>query len=109
MGMSETVRAGMDLAKGGNPLNSIENAATFGGKDMVGGALTPKMPNMPSASDAGNAGQFPDTVKAAAAAAASDDKEDPLARIRRRASTLLTGGLGVTDNAPVQRKTLLGQ
>lgn len=37
-----------------------------------------------------------------------DDTQDPLDRIRRRAKTLLTGGLGISDKAPVVRKTLLG-
>ena len=53
-------------------------------------------------------GEFPDAAKAAAAVAANADQEDALNRVRRKAATLLTGGLGVSDAAPVAKKTLLG-
>jgi hypothetical protein len=40
--------------------------------------------------------------------AAKAKEADILRKQRGRAATLLTGGLGVTEQAPVQRKTLLG-
>lgn len=107
MGLSETVRAGMSLAKGGNPIDAVKDAGTFGATSVTG--MTGKAANDGVPDLAGmNAGQFPDSVKAAAAAAAQNDDEDPLTRVRRRAATLLTGGLGVSDAAPVVKKSLLG-
>lgn len=43
-----------------------------------------------------------------AATAASDEERRRAAAQAGRAGTVLTGGLGVTDAAPVARKTLLG-
>lgn len=107
MGLSEQLRAGMNLAKGSNPVDAVANAATFGASDAVGvtgKAAADGLPNLAGAA----MGAFPDAAKAAAAAAVNADEEDALTRVKRRAATLLTGGLGVSDAAPVARKTLLG-
>lgn len=105
MGLSETVRAGVDLVSGKDPIKSLTNAATLGAAEIggdiqkqIGGDLMPaSVQNMPSMDD----------VKQAVAKVTSDT-ENPLDKMKKRARTLLTGGLGVPGDASVTRKTLLG-
>ncbi len=48
------------------------------------------------------------TVDDAEVQAAKTKEAEILRKQRGRAATLLTGGLGVTEQAPTQQKTLLG-
>lgn len=87
----------------GNVASTAYTGGVSGVVDKTAGA-TDGVPNI-----AGSAvGGFPDPAKAAAAAAANADQEDALNRVKRRAATLLTGGLGDSSAAPVVKKSLLG-
>ena len=50
----------------------------------------------------------PPTENDAEIKAAKDKEAEILRKQRGRAATLLTSGLGVTEQAPTQKKTLLG-
>ena len=106
MGMSEEVRAGMSLAKaatsGGDIGGALADAASFGGASVAKGVVTggPKAAALNKIPDIAD---VQDKV-----ASLVSDVSDPLEQMRRRARTLLTGGLGVAGDESVVRKTLLG-
>lgn len=93
-GLSEVARA----AGGGRVVDKVEQGFTPGLDKVAGVTQEPKPPVLSES----------DNIVEQAKNSAVSDTENPLERIRKRARTLLTGGLGVQENAPVQRKSLLG-
>lgn len=81
---------------GGGPLTTALTKAvgSENGETKAPSAAVDKLPTM-------------DDIKGKIDALVSDTS-DPLAQMKRRARTLLTGGLGVTGDESVVRKTLLG-
>jgi len=111
MGLSEVVRAGVNTVKaatsGGDVLGALADAGTFGAAGAVKDAAG--LSKKAGAVSAAAVDQMPnlDDIKQKVVELTSD-VTNPLDTMRRRARTLLTGGLGVPGDDSVVRKTLLG-
>lgn len=104
-GLSET-SVGKKILK---PVSDIGATIATGGLSKIAAVSSPGEPVPDFAGQA--AGTVAATTKdqiTKTTEAALADTEDPFDRIKKRSKTLLTGGLGVSDAAPVVRKTLLG-
>lgn len=113
MGGSEAIRAGVKIAKGGDPIKAGVDAITHGaipGGGMAIPGLAESSVALASAMKDDQAAIDKSIPQAAPGIALPSlySEEDPLAKIKRRSKTLLTGGLGVPGDASVVRKTLLG-